>query len=66
MPKTTKQMMIDKLQNIGAVVTVFGANWNEADALAREEAIGEGTLYVPPFDHPLIWQGNSSLVPYLF
>ena len=64
-PSTTKQMMIDKLEALGAVVTVAGSNWNAADIVARNEASGLeslGGIYVPPFDHPLIWEGNSSLV----
>ena len=42
-----------------------GENWNAADAKAREaaqEAGGENCLYCPPFDHPLIWEGNASLM----
>jgi L-serine/L-threonine ammonia-lyase len=29
-PTTTKQLVIDKLQRLGADVTVFGENWNAA------------------------------------
>lgn len=65
-PSTTKKMMIDKLQAKGAEVIVAGENWNAADAKAREavqEAGGEkNCLYCPPFDHPLIWEGNASLM----
>ena len=45
-----------------------GASWKEADAHLREvvipeaEASGEETVYVPPFDHPDIWDGHSTLV----
>ena len=36
----------------------------EADVLARELVAAAGNLacYVPPFDDPLIWTGNASLV----
>jgi L-serine/L-threonine ammonia-lyase len=63
-PSTTKQMMIDRLKMKGATVIVAGANWNEADAVARRMVQEEGSsaLYCPPFDDQLIWQGNSSLV----
>ena len=40
---------------------VGGTNWNEADTKARE-ALDEHSLYVPPYDDPLIWEGNSYLV----
>ncbi len=35
-PETTKPIVIHKLQSLGANVTVHGANWNDADALARQ------------------------------
>lgn len=45
-----------------------GRNWGEADRFLREEVMGvegRGRVYVPPFDHPDIWEGASSLVPEL-
>ena len=62
-PETTKPIMLRKIEAHGATVTVHGANWNEADALARQlvEADSEAE-YVHPFDHELIWEGHSSLV----
>ena len=62
-PTTTMPMMVQRLRDCGASVVVHGANWNEADGLARrhlEEV--HGAEYVPPFDHPLIWEGHSSIV----
>ena len=32
-PKTTKALMVDKIQLQGAQVTIHGENWNEADQL---------------------------------
>lgn len=64
-PSTTKQLMIEKLKARGADVIVAGPNWNSADLVAREEAsktAADGGLYVPPFNHPLIWEGNSSIM----
>jgi len=69
-PETTKKMVIEKLRSLGAEVTVHGANWNSADALARQwvdEANGEdggggGTVYVSPFDNPLLWTGHSTVI----
>jgi len=52
-PETTKPIVIQKLQSLGADVTVHGANWNDADALARlrvqeaNEEFGQGhAVYV--------------------
>lgn len=30
--------------------------------LARQLASKEGAVYIPPFDHPDVWEGNSSLI----
>lgn len=48
-PKTTKQIMLEKIRAQGAEVMVHGANWNEADELARSMvAAEEGAEYIPP------------------
>ncbi|KAL7553569.1 hypothetical protein ACHAWF_016883 [Thalassiosira exigua] len=66
-PETTKPMVVEKLRTLGAEVTVHGANWNAADGLARkwvEEAkeVGEGAVYVSPYDNPLLWTGHSTVI----
>ena len=62
-PTTTKPLMVEKIKAQGAEVQVHGANWNEADALARElvEAAPEAE-YIPPYENPLLWTGHSSLI----
>ena len=37
-PKTTKPIVVAKLKELGADVTVHGENWNAADDLARRRA----------------------------
>jgi L-serine/L-threonine ammonia-lyase len=55
--------MIEKLKLKGAKVNIGGANWNEADRFARVAlSEQEGSFYIPPFDHPLIWDGNSTII----
>jgi len=75
-PETTKSMVVEKLRSLGAEVTVFGKNWDEADGLARrwvEEAKGDdgedvsgsgsgSAVYVSPFDNPLLWTGHSTVI----
>jgi len=62
-PETTKPIMLGKIRAQGAEVTVHGANWNEADELARELVAADAAAeYVPPYDDPLLWTGHSSLV----
>jgi hypothetical protein len=62
-PSTTLPLMREKIAARGANVIVSGANWNEADAEARRQlAADPGARYIPPFDDPLIWDGNSTLI----
>ncbi|KAI5205155.1 tryptophan synthase beta subunit-like PLP-dependent enzyme [Aureobasidium subglaciale] len=68
-PLTTKPMMMEKMQAAGATeVLQHGASWQEADDYLRGTVIkqaeegGEECVYVPPFDHPTIWTGHSSLI----
>jgi L-serine/L-threonine ammonia-lyase len=62
-PVTTSERMVGKLRGLGANVTVHGENWNAADELARK-AVDEpnGAYYIPPFDHPMLWDGHASIV----
>jgi L-serine/L-threonine ammonia-lyase len=62
-PETTKPFVIQKLESLGATVTVHGKNWNEADKLARELVAADDTAkYVSPYDNPLLWTGHSTIV----
>lgn len=62
-PETTKKIMLDKIRGAGADVKVHGANWNEADVLARSLVEADpSSAYVSPYDHPLLWSGHSTLV----
>ncbi|KAL8927838.1 MAG: hypothetical protein Q9172_001211 [Xanthocarpia lactea] len=65
-PLTTKPFMIAKLKDAGAYdVIQVGENWKEADTYLRDTLLknNEGGVYVPPFDHPEVWEGHSTLVP---
>lgn len=68
-PKSTKPHMIEKIKLAGAShVVQHGPTWRDADEFMREDVMeggrrkGEEVVYVPPFDHPAVWQGNESLV----
>lgn len=42
---------------------IYGDVWDETDQKAREICNqNKSALYVSPFDHELIWKGNSSLI----
>lgn len=69
-PMITSQLMIGKLRELGADVVQIGENWAAADRHLREVAIpkfesahpGSRAVYVPPFDHQDVWDGNATLV----
>lgn len=62
-PETTKPMVVETLRTrLGATVIVTGENWNAADAVAQEKVQELGGTYVPPFEHPLLWAGHSTVV----
>ena len=55
--------MIEKIKATSANVIIGGDNWNAADAAAKLSLSRDPySQYIPPFDDPLIWEGNSSLV----
>lgn len=56
--------MVGLIGGLGADVHQVGASWAEADAHMREELMSkdETAVYVPPFDHPDIWDGASTMV----
>lgn len=61
-PSTTPEFMRERIAALGADVVVEGDVWDEADTLARAIVARGEAAYVPPFDHPLLWEGHASLV----
>ncbi|KAI4789603.1 tryptophan synthase beta subunit-like PLP-dependent enzyme [Aureobasidium sp. EXF-8845] len=62
-------MMMAKMVAAGATAVLqHGASWQEADdylhdtVIKEAEQAGEECVYIPPFDHPKIWTGHSSMV----
>lgn len=63
-PLSTKEHMVEKIRLAGATeVFQYGATWFHADTHLREDILPKdpGGVYVPPFDDPAIWEGNSTL-----
>jgi L-serine/L-threonine ammonia-lyase len=61
--------MINKLWEAGGTdIIVHGDSWFDADQYLRETVMvkaaerGEAAIYVPPFDHPLIWEGAATMI----
>ena len=45
----------------GAQLTVHGTSWYEANAYA-EASLAADEAFIHPFDHPLLWQGHSTMI----
>eukprot|EP01101_Sappina_pedata_P006630 TRINITY_DN334_c0_g1_i1.p2 TRINITY_DN334_c0_g1~~TRINITY_DN334_c0_g1_i1.p2 ORF type:complete len:321 (-),score=106.58 TRINITY_DN334_c0_g1_i1:59-1021(-) len=64
-PLSTVELLRRRLSDWeSASVIIHGSVWDEADAKARQIVSEEGptAAYLPPFDHPDVWEGNSSMV----
>lgn len=61
-PETTSAAVIKRIRAIGAEVVVHGSAWHEANQAALQMCEQAGVIYIPPFDHPDIWDGNATLI----
>nr|XP_012788767.1 unnamed protein product [Sorex araneus] len=62
LPEGSSPQVVKRLHAEGAEVQLAGKVWDDANVHARELAEQDGWVDVPPFDHPLIWEGHASLV----
>ncbi|WP_313653430.1 pyridoxal-phosphate dependent enzyme [Pantoea sp.] len=60
-PETTSARARELIEQEGARLIVHGKVWSEANDYALSLATAE-QIYVHPFDHPLLWEGISTLV----
>jgi L-serine/L-threonine ammonia-lyase len=61
-PETTSEQVRDAIVAIGAELIVIGAVWDETNLAALAMGRAENAVYIPPFDHPDIWDGNATLI----
>lgn len=61
-PSSTPELVVQRMQDQGATVQRVGKVWDDANAEALRLTDMEGLTYVPPFDHPLLWEGHSTVV----
>lgn len=61
-PNTTPLYIQERLKLEEAKVFVEGDVWDDAHAAAMKEVEAKGAFYIPPFDHPTIWHGNSTMI----
>lgn len=68
-PLSTSAFLVAKLKSAGALQVIqYGNTWQEAENYLQETimkttaAADETPIYVPPFDAPEIWKGNSGIM----
>ncbi|KEY69790.1 hypothetical protein S7711_03768 [Stachybotrys chartarum IBT 7711] len=63
-PLTTSALIMARLRELGARVHQVGADFAAADRHVRDELLpgDPAGVYVPPFDHPDIWDGAATIV----
>ena len=60
-PHTTTERAKTLIRQEGAEVIVFGASWQDANALARK-MVQATDAFLHPFDDPLLWQGHATMI----
>ena len=61
-PQTTHETVRQAIRAIGAELIVAGSVWDETNQAALRLCDQPGAVYIPPFDHPDIWDGNATLI----
>ena len=62
LPNTTPQSAANNIREHGANVEYFGNDVNESEIEARSRITDDSMFYISPYDHPMIWEGHSSLI----
>jgi L-serine/L-threonine ammonia-lyase len=60
-PETTSARARELIAREGADITVHGASFQEANALAQT-LLGEHDAFIHPFDDPLLYQGHATMI----
>lgn len=61
-PKSSPLFMADRIRREGGEVILEGENWDATNVFARELATKPGYCFIHPFDHPLVWKGNATII----
>lgn len=62
LPSTSHQLFINEIESYGAKVVIAGDVWDDAHLAASQYAEQHNAAYIPPFDHPVIWDGHATLI----
>jgi L-serine/L-threonine ammonia-lyase len=60
-PETTSERAKLLIRREGAELIVHGSSWKEANEMAQT-MVSDTDAFLHPFDDPLVWQGNATLV----
>ncbi|KAK6334131.1 hypothetical protein TWF696_002634 [Orbilia brochopaga] len=62
--RRTSDLMREKIREMDADLHVYGDSLTEADTYMREVLMKKDpcAIYCPPFDHPYVWEGNSTII----
>jgi L-serine/L-threonine ammonia-lyase len=61
-PSTTPESTRQRIAALGATVIVHGHVWDEANEHALALSASDEVEYVPAFDHPVLWEGHSTMI----
>jgi L-serine/L-threonine ammonia-lyase len=61
-PQTTSAWAKDLIRSEGADLLVHGASWDDAHTYALQLAHQGQSVYIHPFDDPLVWHGHASMI----
>lgn len=61
-PESTPKAVQERIAALGAEVIVKGKVWEEAHAFAKEIAVEQQGALVHPFEHPILWEGHSTMI----
>ncbi|WP_412754560.1 pyridoxal-phosphate dependent enzyme [Legionella donaldsonii] len=61
-PSSSHPLYIDAIKSYGAKVVIAGSVWDEAHQAAALFAKENAAAYIPPFDHPLLWDGHATMI----
>jgi L-serine/L-threonine ammonia-lyase len=66
MPKHISIHTQNKLKQLNASVVIVGDSIDEAQQVAQTYVSEHNAFFIPPFNHPLIWDGHVSIVDELY
>src|SRR5437764_4339545 len=61
MPRTTPEIKVDAVRNLGAEVVLVGDHYAEAQRHAETLAAESGAVFIHPFDDPLVIAGQGTI-----